>query len=150
MAMVRNVDQLRAAIDSGKTGDKVAASDPAAAPLGTDDEAGGAPPSANEVMRAAATEMRVIMPRPNRIGPAIWIYILFIAMLVAFFVTALGLAAAPLPLAPPHSTATEILASTLGPFQRKSSRLLLMKLGDGVARYWARDRSIGATTKHRG
>ncbi len=38
-----NWDQVRHRIDSGATGDKVAGSDPAAAPLGTDDEAGGAP-----------------------------------------------------------------------------------------------------------
>ena len=36
-------DQLRDAIDRGRTGSKVPARDPAAAPLGTDDEAGGAP-----------------------------------------------------------------------------------------------------------
>jgi hypothetical protein len=34
---------LRQAIDSGKTGDKVPAADPAAAPLGTDAEAAGTP-----------------------------------------------------------------------------------------------------------
>jgi hypothetical protein len=33
-------EQLRAAIDSGRTGDKVAVTDPAMAPLGSDDEAG--------------------------------------------------------------------------------------------------------------
>jgi hypothetical protein len=33
------VEQLRGAIDSGRTGDKVAVVDPAAAPLGSDDEA---------------------------------------------------------------------------------------------------------------
>jgi hypothetical protein len=38
-----NAAQLRRAIDSGATGDKVAVEDPAASPLGTDDEA-GAPP----------------------------------------------------------------------------------------------------------
>lgn len=32
--------QLKADIDSGLTGDKVSGLDPAAAPLGTDDEAG--------------------------------------------------------------------------------------------------------------
>jgi len=36
------VEQERAAIDSGYTGDKVAMTDPAAAPLGSDDEAAGA------------------------------------------------------------------------------------------------------------
>jgi hypothetical protein len=35
------VEQLRADIDSGRTGDKVPSHDPAATPLGTDDEAGG-------------------------------------------------------------------------------------------------------------
>lgn len=38
-----NPDRLRQSIDSGKTGDKVAFPDPAAAPLGTDDEAAGHP-----------------------------------------------------------------------------------------------------------
>jgi hypothetical protein len=36
-----NWEQVRDRIDSGATKDKVAASDPAAAPLGTDDEAAG-------------------------------------------------------------------------------------------------------------
>jgi hypothetical protein len=35
--------QLRDDIDSGRTGDKVAATDHAAAPLGTDEEAAGTP-----------------------------------------------------------------------------------------------------------
>jgi hypothetical protein len=34
-----NVEQLRGQIDSGRTGDKIAVMDPAAAPLGSDDEA---------------------------------------------------------------------------------------------------------------
>jgi hypothetical protein len=48
-------DQLRIRIDRGETGDKVAAPDPAAAPLGTDDEAGGFPPTEEE--RALAARM---------------------------------------------------------------------------------------------
>ena len=36
-------EQLRDAIDRGRTGSKVPAHDPSAAPLGTDDEAGGQP-----------------------------------------------------------------------------------------------------------
>ena len=44
--------QLRDDIDSGRTHDKVAKSDPAAAPLGTDDEAAGAPPTPEEVAMA--------------------------------------------------------------------------------------------------
>ncbi|HVW93756.1 MAG TPA: hypothetical protein VHB74_14275 [Devosia sp.] len=41
-------DRERAAIDSGAAGDKIAFPDPAAAPLGTDAEASGAPPTAAE------------------------------------------------------------------------------------------------------
>jgi hypothetical protein len=51
-----NAAQLRDDIDSGRTGDKVAHSDPAAAPLGTDAEAGGAPPTAEEVAIARQHE----------------------------------------------------------------------------------------------
>lgn len=39
---------LRGAIDSGQTRDKVMGSDPAASPLGTDDEAAGTPISAQQ------------------------------------------------------------------------------------------------------
>ena len=39
------VDQLRKEIDRGQAGDKAPGVDPAAAPLGTDDEAGGNPPT---------------------------------------------------------------------------------------------------------
>ena len=42
------VDRLRRRIDRGETGDKVAVVDPAAAPLGTDAEAGGFSPTLRE------------------------------------------------------------------------------------------------------
>lgn len=51
--------QLRDAIDSGKTGEKVAFPDPAAAPLETDAEAGGTPTTF-----AAAPQ-----PRPRHQAP---------------------------------------------------------------------------------
>jgi hypothetical protein len=56
MSDVRNVDQLRAKIDSGQTGDKMPWPDPAAAPLGTDDEAGGAPSTRAQVSAAYRQE----------------------------------------------------------------------------------------------
>ena len=37
--------QLKGAVESGRTGDKNPVRDPALAPLGTDDEAAGSPPS---------------------------------------------------------------------------------------------------------
>lgn len=49
-------DQLRDAIDHGETADKVNFPDPAAAPLGTDDEAAGAPPSQGRIAAAMASE----------------------------------------------------------------------------------------------
>lgn len=51
-------DRLRIDIDHGLAADKVAWPDPAAAPLGTDDEAAGAPPTAEERALAAAHENR--------------------------------------------------------------------------------------------
>ena len=48
-------DQLRSDVDQGKTGEKVNWPDPAAAPLGTDAEAGGAPPTRKERDLAART-----------------------------------------------------------------------------------------------
>ena len=46
-------DQLRRRIDKGLSGDKIVGSDPAAAPLETDAEAGGFPPTEEERALAA-------------------------------------------------------------------------------------------------
>jgi len=46
-------DRLRADIDSGRAGDKVGYQDPAAVPLGTDDEAAGNPPTSAQLSLAA-------------------------------------------------------------------------------------------------
>ena len=51
-------DQLRDAIDRGATGDKVPAQDPAAAPLGTDEEAAGVPLQSRELGDAMRDETR--------------------------------------------------------------------------------------------
>ena len=54
-------EQLRDQIDSGRTGEKVGYPDPAAAPLGTDAEAGGTPtafPSEDVVPVARPKERR--------------------------------------------------------------------------------------------
>ncbi len=50
--------QLRHDIDTGKTRDKVDHADPAAAPLGTDDEAGGQPPKPAAIDEARQQEDR--------------------------------------------------------------------------------------------
>lgn len=47
-----HADRLRSDIDAGRTADKVAFPDPAAAPLGTDDEAAGAAPTVGRVEAA--------------------------------------------------------------------------------------------------
>ncbi|HEX6860977.1 MAG TPA: hypothetical protein VF138_12360 [Caulobacteraceae bacterium] len=48
--------QLKDDIDSGRTGDKIAGFDPAAAPLGADEEAAGTPPDPRMVERARLEE----------------------------------------------------------------------------------------------
>src|SRR3954454_12463685 len=53
---VRNVDGLWPESDSGRTGDNNRWPDPAAAQLGTDDEAGGAPPTRAQVAMAYRQE----------------------------------------------------------------------------------------------
>lgn len=53
MTQAPTTDQIRHAIDSGATGEKVAHPDPAAAPLGTDAEAAGEPPTPGERRLAA-------------------------------------------------------------------------------------------------
>lgn len=50
---------LRGRIDAGDTGDKIGAADPAAAPLGTDDEAAGTPPTPERVSTALRQETRL-------------------------------------------------------------------------------------------
>jgi hypothetical protein len=51
-------DRLRKDIDRGLTGDKTDYPDPAAAPLGTDAEAGGNPPTAEQMRIARDAETR--------------------------------------------------------------------------------------------
>jgi hypothetical protein len=70
MAEEPTSDQLRGDIDAGRTGDKLAGFDPAAAPLGTDDEAAGRRPSAARVAEARATERSAPPdPAPNASTP---------------------------------------------------------------------------------
>jgi hypothetical protein len=64
-----NAAQLRGDIDRGRTGDKAAGTDPAAAPMETDAEAGGAPPSAKEVEQARRLERRDGEAHPNASDP---------------------------------------------------------------------------------
>lgn len=65
-------DKLRADIDRGRTGDKVPASDPAAAPLGTDEEAAGTPipPQAIAHAHAQETATSARMPAGQSAHPA--------------------------------------------------------------------------------
>ncbi len=51
------ISQLRYDIDTGRTGDKINWPDPAAVPLGTDEEAAGTPPDAWAVETARTLEL---------------------------------------------------------------------------------------------
>lgn len=70
------VSQLRDDIDSGRTGDKVAADDPAAAPLGTDEEAAGTPPAPDAVAAARRIETGRPVTRRKEAPPPLWLRIL--------------------------------------------------------------------------
>jgi hypothetical protein len=84
-----NTEMLRAAIDHGKGGSKVRGSDPAAAPIGTDDEAAGTPPNAHQVDTAMAHESSD--PKPKRRYGALIFYVLAIVGIAAIFGAALTL-----------------------------------------------------------
>src|SRR3954466_15401286 len=84
-----NVDQLRADIDRGLTGDKVEASDPAAAPLGTDEEAAGTPVPPHAIAAARKTERAQphhTCRQEHGLGAA-WILICFVLVLGAGIVS---------------------------------------------------------------
>jgi hypothetical protein len=57
-AVIENTERLRHKIDSGRTGDKVAASDPTVASLDIDDEAAGKPPRPHEIASTRDRETR--------------------------------------------------------------------------------------------
>ena len=59
------VDQLRKEIDRGETGDRAPGVDPAAAPLGTDDEAGGNPPTREQRAMEAEAQRHEDPNRPT-------------------------------------------------------------------------------------
>ena len=62
--------QLRGDIDSGTTGAKVSAPDPAASPLGTDDEAAGNTPSEDRIEMAREAEKKIGEAAKRRGGRA--------------------------------------------------------------------------------
>ncbi|MGE3623759.1 MAG: hypothetical protein AB7H77_07815 [Bdellovibrionales bacterium] len=66
------VERLRADIDRGRTGDKVSALDPAAAPLGADDEAAGTPLSQEQLAICSEHEAKIgerVAASKNNTGP---------------------------------------------------------------------------------
>lgn len=75
------VDRLRSDIDRGVTGEKNPWPDPAAAPLGTDAEAGGDPPSAQQ--REAELRSRPHRPAARERSPAYGAYLLVVTLAAA-------------------------------------------------------------------
>jgi hypothetical protein len=90
-------EQLRQDIDRGRTGDKIKVSDPAAAPLGTDEEAAGTPTPGEAVQQARDYEQaigRQVHGTGEAAGgpsAAVWIYILIILLLAGLVAAALWL-----------------------------------------------------------
>jgi len=92
---VETTEQLRIAIDQGHAASKVDATDPAAAPLGTDDEAGGTPNSTAQVRAAAVHEIQATPSSPRQrisgIGAAWWLIGFSVLMGVLIIASALWL-----------------------------------------------------------
>lgn len=84
-------DQIRNDIDTGATGEKVAMPDPAAAPLGTDAEAAGTPPTAQQ--RTLARDEAPQRPEGSRRAiPGGAIYLALVLLLAAIIVSIIFLA----------------------------------------------------------
>jgi hypothetical protein len=80
VAMDGAAARLKEDIDRGRTGDKVDWPDPAAAPLGTDDEAGGNCTNCDTVERTRRAEIahRSVTPRRQHSLGAAWFLVLFV------------------------------------------------------------------------
>jgi hypothetical protein len=79
------IEQLRSDIDQGRTGDKVEGADPAAAPLGADEEAAGTKLHSSIVSAARNVERRRGPNRPRKksgVGAG-WILISFVVVLAS-------------------------------------------------------------------
>jgi hypothetical protein len=85
---VPTTDQLRDQIDRGVTGEKVSMPDPAAAPLGTDAEAAGMPPTAEE--RTQAAQEAPVLPHHDG-QPAVSGRALYIGLILAVAVVLTGI-----------------------------------------------------------
>ena len=96
-----NVTRLKNDINSGRTADKVAAFDPAAAPLGTDEEAAGTPvpdgavemarasenrPQGHERARQTGADTQDAPVTGRRYGAGTWVLVLCLAALLALAV----------------------------------------------------------------
>ena len=79
--------KLKHDIDRGLGGDKIDAIDPAAASLGTDDEAAGTPPTWLQITRAHRTEMG---SRHSQSSGADWGVPIYIALLITVACVVLG------------------------------------------------------------
>jgi hypothetical protein len=81
-------DELRIDIDSGRTADKIDWPDPAAAPLGTDDEAAGTPPSRERAELALRQELsrrpKGTINVPKLDGPTRFYFVFIIALALLF------------------------------------------------------------------
>jgi hypothetical protein len=84
-------DQIRRRIDHGGLGDKVDYPDPSAAPLGTDDEAAGYPPSLAE-REAASHQPHPAQPmeQPNRFMTGLFAMLLLIVVLAMVILLSIG------------------------------------------------------------
>jgi hypothetical protein len=86
-------EKLRADVDRGQTGEKVAFPDPAAVPLGADAEAAGAPPSALELRKEAAARPAVPHDSSGWENGGVALYVIIIC-LIALVIGGAGLLAA--------------------------------------------------------
>lgn len=89
MSKTPTTDQIRHAIDTGRTGEKVPFPDPAAAPLGTGAEAGGYPPTKAELAMEAPTPVGPAHQRPRNLM-LVFVAIIAVIALGAIWIVSSG------------------------------------------------------------
>jgi hypothetical protein len=83
-------DRLRDDIDHGLTGEEVPGTDPAAAPLGTDAEAGGSPPTRAELELEQRNRPASLPRAAHGSGRARWIWAACLVVLAMLVLALLG------------------------------------------------------------
>jgi hypothetical protein len=120
---------LKEAIDSGSTGDKVASNDPAAAPLGTDEEAAGTPLPPSAIRKAYKAETNRSAPEARLLSVTGWVIVMVALLILTLTLSAMWVWS----------------SREAAPLSRSSASSEQQVSGDNVSREGTKFRSLDAS-----